>query len=191
MVSARFRLQLLVAAFLSVAWITPGCGSTAAIPSAPSPVSAPPAQYPSLLGDWGGGAGITLAYSAATSPGASHCDASAGVREQSEGTFAGRLGLNGSSLNTDKQCPSGFGFTASMTPDGIITSFRADTQLGSHECVPVSDPEFSSGTASSTGFRVVITDRALCRWPALLDSRLPQTNDTGRTFTITIDRRRS
>jgi hypothetical protein len=168
-----------------------GCGSTAPNPSAPSPVQAAPVpQYPSLVGQWGGGVGIALMYRNPDSPSSSHCDASATVREHTTGTLSGSVGFNGSSMNSDKQCGRGFEFTADVAPNGTITGLRSTASLGSHECSAVSDPVFRSGSASSTGFSIVLLDSALCRWPPY-DSRNPPVRETDRTFTVVIDLRRS
>jgi hypothetical protein len=183
------RVVMRTAAFAAILAMV-GCGSTAVDSlTAPSPVPAQAAQYPSVVGEWGGNSGLTLLYRNPDVAGSSHCDVSMSVRAQAEGTFSGSMGLNGSSMSSDKQCPGSFGFTAEMTPEGVITSFRADRRLGSHECTAMSDPAFTSGTASSSGFRMAMTDRALCRWPAE-DSRNPPVRETDRTFTLSIDLRR-
>jgi hypothetical protein len=189
--TAKCRIQAVTrtvafAAILPVA----GCGSTAVDSlTAPSPVPAQAAQYPSVIGEWGGNSGLTLVYRNPDVAGSSHCDVSLSVQAQAEGTFSGSMGLNGSSMSSDKQCPGSFGFTAEMTPDGTITRFHPDRRLGSHECTAVSDPAFTSGTASSSGFRIAMTDHALCRWPPE-DPRNPPVRQTDRTFTLSIDLRR-
>jgi hypothetical protein len=169
----------------------PGCGSIASdSPTAPSSIAGSAPQYPSIVGEWGGSSSLSFQYQGRETLGSSHCDVSASVREQTEGTFSGSIGLNGSSLSSDKQCPGSFTFTAAMAPSGTIISFQPSRSLSSHECLAVSQPIFSSGTASGTGFRFVMTDSALCRWPPVTDDRLPRTMATYRTFTVSIDRRR-
>lgn len=93
-------------------------------------------------------------------------------------------------MSSDKQCPGSFNFTAEMTPDGTITSFRAEGTFRTFECMPLSGVTLTSGTASGTGFNIVISDHAMCRWPPL-DAGNPYIRDTDRTFTMVIDRRRS
>ena len=125
-------------------------------------------------------------------PGSSHCDASASVREHTAGTLSASVGFNGSSMDSDKQCGSGFSFSAEMGPDGTFSNIRWDyASLGSHECYPASEPVFRSGSASSSGFRVVLLDSTVCRWPPVLDSRYPPVRPTDRTFTVVIDLRRN
>jgi hypothetical protein len=127
---------------------------------------APAPQYPSLIGEWGGSGGLSIQYGDSNTF-SYHCDASASVRAQHEGIFTGYGSLRGSSLNSDKQCPDDFAFTAEMTPDGTITSLRTGGPFRLTDCLAVTDVSFSNGTASATGFRIVMTDRALCRWPPL------------------------
>jgi hypothetical protein len=182
--------RLRVGAVLSMAWLAAGCGASSnASPSAPSSGSTPATQFPSIVGEWGGTAGLTFQYHGPDGSSSSHCDASLSVREQTDGTFSGRGGLTGSSLNSDKQCPGSFAFTAVMRPDGTVTSFRPDQRFHTEECQAVSDVSFSSGTAGITGFRIEIVDRAMCRWPPF-DARNPFVRDTNRTWTMTIDLRR-
>ena len=119
-----------------------------------------------------------------------HCDLNMNVSGQADGTFSGAGSFIGTSMNSDKECPSSLGFTARMTADGTIVDFRSANRFSSHECLAASDPAFTSGTASNAGFTVQMTDRAQCRWPPLLDPRDPA-KDAARTFTIFIDRRRA
>jgi hypothetical protein len=190
--AARYRNRVAAAAAVSAALVIVGCGSTAPNPSAPSPVQAAPLpQYASLVGQWGGKVSIALMYRNPDSPSSSHCDASASVREHTTGTLSGSVGFNGSSMDSDKQCGRGFAFTADVAPNGIITGLRSNSSsLGSEECSAVSDPIFRSGSASSTGFGIVLLDSARCRWPPF-DARYPPVRETDRTFTVVIDRRRS
>jgi hypothetical protein len=189
--AAQCRNRVVAGAAISAALVIGGCGSTApSSPSAPSPVRAPAAQYPSIVGEWGGGAGLLIQYHGPDASSSSHCDGSLSVRAQTEGTFSGLGGLTGSSLTSDKQCPGSFAFSAEMMPDGTITSFRPDRPFGTSECMPVSEVSFSSGTAGSAGFRIEVTDHAMCRWPPL-DARNPFIRDTDRTFTMSITQRRA
>ena len=179
-----------------------GCGGTvptepsAAVPSAVGAQSAAP-SFASLLGNWGGKVGITLLYGNPLDPtqpglGSSHCDASVNVSEHTATVLGGRVGFNGSSLNSDKQCGSGFGFSATMTRDGTFASLRfTSASLASFECHPASDPVFKSGSADSNGFRVMLVDTTVCRWPPLTFTNNQPTRDTERTFTVVVDLRRS
>ena len=185
---ARRRVRVAAGtAAVSAALIIGGCGSTAPNPSsAPSPVLAPAPQYPSLVGEWGGSGGLSIQYRDSNTV-SYHCDASASVRSQHEATFTGYGSLNGSSLNSDKQCPGSFAFTAVMTPDGTITSVQTDGPFRLTDCMAVTDVSFSNGTASSTGFSIRLTDHALCRWPPL-DPRNPYSKESDRSFTMVVDR---
>lgn len=171
-----------------MAWLAARCaGPTPASPSALASVGA--AQYPSIVGDWGGSAGLAIQYHGPDVSSSSYCDASFSIRGQNDGAFSGLAGLIGASLNSDKQCPGSFAFTAVMAPDGTITSFKPDQRFDTEECMAVSDVSFSRGTASAAGFRIEMTDRAMCRWPPY-DARNPFARDTSRTWTMTIDLRR-
>jgi hypothetical protein len=187
--NGRSRNRGVAGLVVSAALVVAGCGSTAPTsPTAPSAVPAPAPQFPSLVGQWGGSVGLILLYREPDLPSSSHCDAQAIVRAQTAGTFSGSVGFNGSSIDSDKQCPSGFAFTAEMVPEGTITSLRPNAAFGSSsECLSVSDASFSNGTASSTGFTIVMTDHALCRWPPF-DARNPPIRQTDRTFTVVVDR---
>ena len=187
---SRRTLGFVAGSTLSAAFVA-GCGSTA--PVAPTAPSAVPAQaaasYPSLVGEWGGGMTLVVQFVDASTPQPYHCNLNMTVKGQAEGTFSGSGFFIGSSINSDKECPSGLGFTARMTADGTIVAFTAANRFSSHECLAMSDLAFTSGTASSAGFKVQMTDRAQCRWPPLIDPRDP-VKDASRTFTIVIDQRR-
>ena len=198
----RCRLGLVAGSAVSAALVIAACGSTVPIPTQPSAVAPSPVvpstvlpvppSFASLVGQWGGSVGISFMYRDPDVPGSSHCDASASVSRHTADSLSASVGFNGSSMDSDKQCGRGFSFVAEMEPDGTFISARLDyAALGSHECYPASQPVFRSGSASSTGFRVVVLDSTVCRWPPLLDSRYPPVRDTDRTFTIVIDRRRS
>ena len=101
------------------------------------------------------------------------------VREQTGGTFSGFVAVEG---GNDKQCTNSFGFTAEMTQDGAITSFRRDTPFVTPICRPASDATYA-GTASSTLILVQMKDRATC-----VDD-LGRPKDVNRTFTISVTRR--
>ena len=176
------------------------CGST--VPTAPSvaPAAAPSAaaagvqatQYPSWLGYWQGSSGLGFQYHRTVdSTGSSHCEVGFSVRTQTGGMLAGDLGFNGSSLNSDKQCPSGGAFSIVVQPDGTISFFQLGSMLGSHECAATTEVRFIRGTATANGFSIQLGDRANCRFPPTTDDRLPRDTDTDRTFTIVIDRHRT
>jgi len=178
-----------------------GCGSTTpTAPSAAAPAasSSPPtasvqaAQYPSWLGYWQGSSGLNFQYHrAADSTGSSHCEVGFNVRTQTGGVLSGNLGFNGSSLNSDKQCPSGGAFSIVVQPDGTISFFQLGEMLSSHECAAVTEVRFVRGTATAEGFSIQLVDRARCRFPPTFDDRLPLDTETDRTFTIGIDRHRT
>jgi hypothetical protein len=191
------RLAAAAAVFAALTTLAiAGCGSTTASPSAPSGVPSPTtqgaapqagAQYPSVVGEWGGGVSIDLVYHDPDAPSSSHCTAEATVRSQTAGSFSGSVDFNGSSINTDKMCPDGFAFTAEMSPDGTITRLATTAMMNSEECRALSQANFNGGNASASGFTVVLTDGALCRWPAF-DAANPPARSTGRTFNVVIDR---
>jgi hypothetical protein len=187
---ARWRWLAVIGALIQATWIVSGCGSTS--PVAPSPPTATTAQlsveYPSLAGYWGGSAGLTVQFLDTLSLYRFFCDAETTV-SQIGGSFSGVIGLRGASMSGDKECPSGFSYAAQMAPDGTITSASVHgnpASLGSHECVSVADLTFHDGMATSTGFKIQVTDHARCYSPPLLDTRLPMA-DTERTFTVSID----
>lgn len=186
------RAEVVAAPALAAALMIAGCGSTASVaPSAPSAVAAQPAaQYPSLVGQWGGSAVIVVQFTDNWSPSSYSCSPGGSVTEQTGGSFSGSIGLNGQSLNTDKECIGiALSFTAQMSPDGTITNFQSTGRFGSHECSPVSQVTFHNGTASDTGFKIQLTDRAQCTFPPLTDDRYP-TKEAERTFTFTMNFRR-
>jgi hypothetical protein len=189
-------VALLATALLS------GCGSTvptqpsAAVPSAVG--TQPPAPtFASLIGNWGGKVQIALLYSNPLDPtlpglGSSHCDASAYVNEHTATALVGHVGFKGTSLNSDKECGSGFDFSATMGRDGTFTTLRfTSAGLASFECYPASAPVFKNGSADSNGFRVMLVDTTICRWPPLTFTNNQPTRDTERTFTVVVDLRRS
>lgn len=181
-----------------------GCGGTvptqpsdAALASSPADVQSAAPVTTSLVGNWGGSVRIALLYSNPQDPGlpglgSSHCDASASVTEHTATGVAGRVAFNGTSLNSDKQCGSGFAFFAVMGGDGRFRSVQfTSAGLASFECYPASAPVFTSGSADSTGFRMMLVDTTVCRWPPLTFTNNVPTRDTERTFTVVLDRRRS
>ena len=187
-----------VVAVFATALLT-GCGST--IPTQPS-AAVPSAQsaaptFASLIGNWGGKVGIALLYSNPQDPnfpglGSSHCDASAYVSEHTATTVIGHVGFNGSSLNSDKECGSGFAFAATMARDGTFTTLQfTSAGLSSFECYPARPPVFKNGSADGNGFRVMLVDETVCRWPPLTFTNNVPTRDTERTFTVVANFRRS
>ncbi len=186
---ARRRSRCVVGVLVALAFPIAGCGSNASVsPTSPSP-AAVTAQYPSLVGEWGGGGSLTIYYpdGRVFSYG---CDGGASVRTQTGGTFSGLAELLGHSLDTDKQCPNAFAFTANMTPDGKIIALQTAEPMGlTPGCMALSGVSFNRGTASNEGFSVVMTDHAMCRSP-VLDPREPYSLESDRTITLSIDRRR-
>ena len=182
---------------VSATLLLTACGGT--VPTQASVVSSQSAapSFTSLLGNWGGKVGITLLYSNPLDPafpgiGSSHCDAWAYVSEHTATALSGSVHFNGSSLNSDKECGSGFAFSAIMTRDGTFTSLRFnDASLASFECYPASPPIFKVGSAGTNGFRIVLVDTTACRWPPLTFTNNQPTRDTERTFTVVVDLRRS
>jgi len=201
-------MLIVAAAILSTALICAGCGSTAPVPTQPSTVApaavvaslvlpAPPLTFPSLVGNWGGKVGIALLYQNPDNPvltgtGSSHCDASVFVDEHTGNTLSASVNFEGTSLNSDKECGRGFAFTAAMAPEGTFTNLRfTRASLASFECYPASAPIFRDGSADSSGFRVVVVDSTVCRWPPLTFTNNVPTRETDRVFTIVVDFRRS
>jgi hypothetical protein len=155
------------------------CGSTAPARSAPSAVAAPVFSDPSLVGNWYGTNGLVLIYRDSNTQALWACHVEFTVRAQTAGTFSGFVSIQG---GNDKECTSGFAYTAQMTADGTITSFSPDRPFVTSYCTPVSDATFT-GTASNTTIRVQMKDRATCDYGA------GSPRDTDRTFTIAVDRR--
>jgi len=189
---ARWRWLAVTGALIQATWMVVGCGSTS--PVAPSP-SANPAQsavrYPALLGEWGGGGTVSVRFVDSASPTPYGCDAEGHVSEQTGGVFSASIGLNGRSINTDKECGDiSITFTAQMTPDGTIRTFEGNGSFGSFECLPISTVVFQSGSASDGGFGIQLTDQAQCKWPPLVDPRYPR-KDAVRTLSFGMYLRRN
>jgi hypothetical protein len=186
---ARRRNGIVVGFLLPGVVLIAGCGSVTPVsPTAPSP-AAVAAQFPSIVGEWGGGGGLTIHYpdGRVSSYG---CDGGASVRTQTGGAFSGSGALLGHSLSTDKQCPNSFAFTATMTADGTITAVQLAQPFDrTPGCIALTTATFSSGRASNDGFSIVMNDLALCRGPAL-DDREPFTLQSDRSVTLSVDRRR-
>jgi hypothetical protein len=163
---------------VSASLVMAGCGST--MPAGPSPVPGPAPQYPSLLGDWVNvgtrlvlqdrDSGRTVTYG---------CETSLRVSEQTGGTFSGFARAEGGSGESGMHCSHQSSFSAQMTADGIITSFRFDRPFAS-DCAPLSEAS-GSGTASSTALGIKMTDHGTC-----LVGPLREPRDTDRTLTISV-----
>ena len=169
-----------------------GCGSTA--PTQPSAVTpsvqstAPP--FASLVGWWGGTVSIALLYGNPFDPAnpildSSHCTLFGNVTEHTATTLVGSASFNGASLNSDKECGSGFSFSATMRRDGTFTSVQfTHVGLSSFECYPSTPPVFNNGSANGDGFRIMLVDQTTCRWPPLTFTNNVPTRGTERTFTV-------
>src|SRR5687768_2463291 len=83
------------------------------------------------------------------------------VRAQTEGMFTGVVYVEGISPDSDRRCTYESPFVAEMTPDGTITSFRAERPLPTSRCGSGSEPTVS-GSASSAAIRIAVTQRATC-----------------------------
>src|SRR6267142_1566271 len=97
----RVRTQRLgTAACLAGALVISACGSTS--PSAPSPVSSPPAQYPAVVGHWANGIGssLMLHYRGTATTDGWTCTAMVDVPSQTGGTFAG--GVSGTATGSSE-----------------------------------------------------------------------------------------
>lgn len=164
-----------VAAGITViaAVVAVGCGSTTPqSPLAPTPIPGPapgpapaPRQYPSLIGDatqWrDNNSSFAEQVVGSSTPAEYHCDTKMSVRTQTEGIFTGIVYIEGISPDGDRRCTYESPFTAEMTRDGTITSFRTDRPLPTSRCGSGSEPAVS-GTASSTAIRIAVTQRATC-----------------------------
>lgn len=175
----RFIRATAVAAGLVVA----GCGSTA--PSGPSPVSVPPAQFPSLVGNWREDSSLLVlqARDVAGPPTTWGCQSELVIQQQTGGTFSGLAIIQG---GNDKQCTWTFTFTADVAPDGTLTRFVPDngSKFVTVDCKPVSEPAFS-GMASGAGIKVAMRDRATCT------NRFGQPIDVDRVLTMSVTSRSS
>ena len=69
--------------------------------------------------------------------------------------------VEGVSPDSDRRCTYESPFVAEMTPDGTISSFRAERPLPTSRCGSGSEPAVS-GTASRTAIRIAVTQRATC-----------------------------
>ncbi len=175
-------MRLLITATATLAsLIIGGCGST--VPVGPSSVPSPAIQYPPLVGAWAGEAiKVTLQY---VDPGDGQpygygCHLPRlGVDQQTGGAFSGGAILEGGAGESGRHCTYSFNFTAEMTADGTITSFRPDRPHCCGGCRDLSETRFS-GTATSTAIRITMTDRGSC-----IDPR-GQFRDTYRTLTISV-----
>jgi hypothetical protein len=125
---------------------------------------------------------LTLQYRDATAPLFFNCDSKISVQAQSGGAFSGGVSMQGGGSNSDKQCTYSFSFTAVMTQDGVVTSFRPDKTFVTDDCAPVSEMSVS-GNATSTAIRVELRDRATCR------DFLGRVRDTDRSLTVSVTRR--
>jgi hypothetical protein len=161
-----------------------GCGSTS--PSAPSPVSNPPAQYPSLVGHWTGTGRLLLHYRDGSGEGQLACQVGLDMLSQTGGHFEGVFALNGTGPS-ERLCFSSINFTATMQPDGTITDFRLPGALGLGSCTPVSDLTFS-GTATNTNIKITLTDRAMCQDVLGAVKNVERVRDADRSLTITVSR---
>jgi len=179
-----------------------GCGSTVPLPAQPSAVVPsvvlpPPPSFPSLVGNWGGKVGIGFLYRNPDNPdlvgtASSHCDANVLVSEHTRDTLSASVDFEGTSLNSDKQCGWGLTFTTDMSPDGTFGRLRfTRASLASFECFPASAPVFREGAANGNGFRIVVVDSTVCRWPPLTFTNNVPTREADRTFTVVVDFRRS
>ena len=155
-----------------------GCGSTTPeSPLAPTPIPGPPpgpapapgSQYPSLIGDatqWRENNSQFVEQTVGSStPALYNCDTKMSVRTQTEGVFTGIVYVEGVSPDSDTRCTYESPFVAEMTPNGTITSFRAERPLPTSRCGSGSAPAVS-GTASSTAIRLAVTQRATCVAPS-------------------------
>src|SRR5438094_7410545 len=139
-----------------------GCGSTApATPVSPSPAGGPPSVYPVLIGDrsqWKeDGSGLVLQYRDTGTTLPYKCETTLIIQTQSEGFLTGSFELRGVSQDSGKQCTYFSSFTAQITSDGTISSFRPEQSFVTSSCAPSSDATFG-GTATSTGIHIKMTD---------------------------------
>jgi hypothetical protein len=176
---------LAAAAAASAALVAMACGSTAALPSAPTQVS----RYPSLLGavtPWRENrSSLVLSYP--DSPGYIYynCDAQMYVSTQTDGTFTGGFTLQGVDPRSDRACTtSGAAFTAQMTPDGTVTSLHLNRALFVGGCTPMGDATVR-GSVTSTTIRFEITDRARCPEDPGPDAHGPE-REFDRTLTVSV-----
>lgn len=153
------------------------CGSTAPLPSAPTPVPA----YPSLLGVYPGSGRLVLEFRDTGGSNTYGCTARLNVLEQTGDTFSGLADLDGGSGDSGRHCTWRSKFIAQMAVDGTITSFRADPSFGGY-CAQFTSKQTFTGTATSTVIFITITDHGTC-----FDGR-GQLRDTDRTLTITARR---
>ncbi len=156
------------------ALVAVGCGSTTPqSPVAPTPITsptpkpapAPTSEYPSLIGDisqWReNNSSFTEQTVGSSTPAEYNCDTTMSVQTQTEGIFTGMVYIDGISPDSDRRCTYQSPFTAEMTRDGTITSFRTDRPLPTSRCGGGSNPAVS-GTASNTAIRITATQRATC-----------------------------
>jgi hypothetical protein len=178
------RHRFLSAAVLFAASLHGACGSTT--PVSPSPPSGPPSIYPVLIGDrsqWKeDGSGLVLQFRDTGTTLPYKCETTLNIQTQSEGFLTGSFELQGVSQDSGKQCTYFSRFTAQITSDGTISSFRPEQSFVTSSCTPVSDATFS-GTATSTGIHIKMTDRAACQ-----DSS-GRSRDTDRTLNMWVTRR--
>jgi len=165
-----------------------GCGSTAPLPSAPTPAP----RYPSLLGattPWRDNHSSLVLSSPNSSMSIYYgCQAQAYVSTQTEGTFTGSFTLQGVDPRSDRACTtSGTGFTAQMTPDGTVTSVRLNRAVSAGLCTPTGEAT-GRGSVTSATIRFEITDRAMCAEDPRPDNRAPD-REFDRTLTLSVLRR--
>jgi hypothetical protein len=157
------------------------CGSTAPVPSGPSPVS----QYPSVVGDRGqwreDNSSLVLRYRDSTDFLFYNCDTTMNIPTQADGAFSGLVELQGVDPRSDKQCTYSSAFSAQMTADGTVTSFHLERSFLGGDCTPAGQATVR-GTATSTSIRLEITDRPTCKDPA------GQLREFDRTLTLGVHR---